>query len=85
MVGADRPGIKVLEVGCASGVGSIICASNILAKKTEDTPGSVLVTLDFAEDFIKMTNSGFAESDFAQVSSNIVDIDTETDYVSNGE
>ena len=30
MAGADRPGATVLEIGCANGVGSEICASSIL-------------------------------------------------------
>jgi len=67
MAGADRPGTKVLEVGSASGVGTVIAATSILQRRSADgsVPGSVIVGIDFSEEFVKMMKANFDQSDFA--------------------
>lgn len=81
MVGADRPGIKILEVGCGSGTGSELIATSALYKKDGDRPGSVLVITDFSSDMISRTKKRFEESDYSYGKGNKVFID-ETNYTS---
>ena len=79
MVGADRPGIKILEVGCGSGTGSELVASSMLHKKTKDSSGSVLVSTDFSYEMMQRTKKKFEDSDYIHGKGNRYHID-ETDY-----
>ena len=75
MVKCQNPGARVLEVGCASGVGSEIVANSLISK----------LESDFSHQMMQMTKSRFEESDFKLIQGNKVVVDTETDYTSNGE
>ena len=71
----------MLEVGCASGVGSEFVAQSLLSK--QESP--VFVVSDFSEQMMQMTARRFDESDYKLIQGNKVVIDSETDYTSNGE
>lgn len=77
----QKPGARVLEVGCGTGIGSEIMATNLLSK--QDAP--VAVISDFSGKMIEVVKQRFAESDYALIPGNKVTIDDQTDYTSNGE
>jgi ubiquinone/menaquinone biosynthesis C-methylase UbiE len=87
MAGAQRPNIKICEVGCGSGLGSLTVATNMLAKRSPDgsVPGSVLVSSDFSDNFVRLAKVRYADSDYVQCPGNIAEIDAETEYEMNGE
>ena len=74
------PGARVLEVGCASGVGSEIVAHSLLSK--QGSP--VFVISDFSGQMVQMSKERFDESDYKLIEGNKVVMDTETDWTSNG-
>ena len=79
MVGADQPGARILEVGCGTGTGSVIVASSFLQRKTEKSPGSVLICTDFSLEMMTRTKERFDDSDFIYGKGNKVSFD-ETNY-----
>ena len=81
MTGSQKPGARVLEVGCGSGIGSEIIAQSLLSK--QESP--VFVVSDFSQEMMRMTARRFDESDYKLIDGNKVVVDSETDFVSNGE
>lgn len=81
MTGAQNPGARILEVGCASGIGSEIVAQSIVSK--QGSP--VYVVSDFSSNMVEMCKRRFEESDYSLIQGNKASFDVETDYVNNGE
>lgn len=75
MAAPSMKGATILEVGCGSGVGSLIYASAFL------NGGSVLVSTDFSAGMIKLLKKRYEESDCARES---YQVDTESDYTQPG-
>ena len=65
----------ILEVGCGPGLHSEFIARNYLKQ------GGVLVSCDFSKEMVVAMKDRYQESDFSKQPGNVVDIDTETDYV----
>ena len=80
MVGIDRPGLRILEVASGSGTHAEIVSQSLLSK--EGSP--VFVTCDFSESMVKMLAERFQKSDFGSNPKDVFQIDTDTDYTSNG-
>ena len=79
-VGIDQPGLRILEVASGTGTHAEIVAQSLISK--EGSP--VFVTCDFSESMVKMVAERFQNSDFGSDPSDVVQIDTDTDYTTNG-
>ena len=75
-----EPGARVLEVGCANGIGSEIVANSLLSK--QGSP--VFVVSDFSRQMIQKTAERFNDSDYKLIAGNKLVIDSETDHTQNG-
>ena len=78
MVNTQKPGQKILEVGCGTGVGSLAFASVFLRDK------SVLVSTDFCPEMVNKLKERYDENGFGQISGNVLVIDAETDHTKEG-
>ena len=65
----------ILEVGCGPGLHSEFIARNYLKE------GGVLVSCDFSKEMVIAMKDRYSESDFTKQPGNVVNFDTETDYV----
>ena len=80
MVGIDRPGLRILEVASGTGTHAEIVALSLISK--QGSP--VFVTCDFSEAMVKMVAERFQNSDFGLNPKDVFQIDTDTDYTTNG-
>ena len=71
LANCQKPGARVLEVGCGSGIGSEIMAMSLLSK--QDAP--VAVISDFSGNMMEYTKQRFDESDYVLIPGNKVTID----------
>ena len=80
LANCQKPGARILEIGCGTGVGSEIMAMSLMSKQEKP----VAVITDFSAKMVELTKQRFEESDFALIAGNKVAIDDQTDYVNNG-
>ena len=80
MVGIEKPGMRVLEIASGLGTHAEIAAMSLLSKEGK----LVLVTCDYSEAMVKLVAERFSASDFVQIPGYIAEIDSKTDYATNG-
>ena len=55
MAGVNKPGVRVLEVGCGTGTHAEIVATSLLGKEGQP----ILVSCDFSAEMVKMVDKRF--------------------------